>query len=1230
MSIQIKLKNSVVQDSTPSTSDLPAVGEIALNANINSIGGFMRASNNTIVKIFGPGSLTTPTATTTVSGISELATNAETTTGTATNRVVTPAGLNAVTVAERTTSNNNYVAKAGSTMTGVLTATAGSNSAPAINFGDSDSGIFGGTNTVSLTAGGTTRLTADTGVSVVGTLAVTGAITSTSDLTIADKIIHAGDTNTAVRFPAADTVSVETNSLERARINSSGKLLIGTSTARAHGGINGLVQIEGTSLITSSMSITRNSNDNQPPFFVLSKTRGSSLGGTTVVQDDDVLGAFRFTASDGTDTASFAAAIKAEVDGTPGSNDVPGRLVFMTTADGAASPTERLRIASGGLVTVAGALTTTNGAITANVGTNNQVIIGGDGSIEISRNGGGAFIDFKNDPSEDQDARIQENNGGFDLSGNVNIGNGCDVTGHITGTGDLTIDTSTLKVDSTNNRVGIGISSPDEILHIKGPTETIGSRDGVLLQHSTASNAADNGLPLVWSGYISASNTNYGLASICGRKENSTDNNGAAYLQFGTGSSAGAISERMRIDSAGNVAIGTTSASHPLHVKTSSVSNSKICVESTGSNSYPAFKVTNDARSYEIGIDGSTDGLRFYDANADVERMRITTLGRVGIGTTNPDHKLDVVGNIAAKSTDTFVTISGSGSIEMRRTGGAFIDFSTATGEDHDCRIKQESDGLAFTTGGNGSANEKMRITSGGVIEINRGSSTDAAIDINTTATSGATRFRFRQSSADKAQIAYSHDNNLLELIGMSGNGVAFVTNGFGNERMRILSGGAVVVAGTTAYSDGTFGEAKLQFNTKSGNHIGACSVADTTNSITHVLFKNPNGAIASFGTHNSDFIALTGNAERLRIDSNGDVGIGTNNPVAKLDVESPNLGTTSGNQQDLIRIKSPDVQNDTRYFFRNFRFQDGNTHTSSELRLMRKVDVTDMAYLGLRDGSMTFGYGSSEKMRMRSDGNFGINVTNPTQKLHIAGNILLGSGNNLYFGDTGTKIDGTAGSTGLSFMTASALRMFLDGSGRLKINTNTTTGPKLIVNQAGSNTLKTSGNMTNGFFLGMAGTGSAAFNMGTDGTDTNFNSAFANNAGVARGYKFRTGGTVRLTIATDGTVSGDLNDTSDEKLKKNIVSIADGVINKIKQLRPVNFDWKEEEDSKGHSGFIAQEIKTIIPDLVGGTEYDENTESTGYSVNTYGLVAYLTKALQETISKVEILENKVSTLEGA
>jgi hypothetical protein len=54
--------------------------------------------------------------------------------------------------------------------------------------------------------------------------------TFTSDITIPDKIIHAGDTNTSIRFPAADTVTVETNGAERLRIDSSGNLLVGTTS----------------------------------------------------------------------------------------------------------------------------------------------------------------------------------------------------------------------------------------------------------------------------------------------------------------------------------------------------------------------------------------------------------------------------------------------------------------------------------------------------------------------------------------------------------------------------------------------------------------------------------------------------------------------------------------------------------------------------------------------------------------------------------------------------------------------------------------------------------------------------------------------------------------------------------------------------------------------------------------------------------------------------------------
>ena len=72
MAIKITLKNSVVQDSVPTTTHLAAVGELALNANINSLGIYMRASDNSIVKMAGPGSVTTPEASTTVAVIAVL------------------------------------------------------------------------------------------------------------------------------------------------------------------------------------------------------------------------------------------------------------------------------------------------------------------------------------------------------------------------------------------------------------------------------------------------------------------------------------------------------------------------------------------------------------------------------------------------------------------------------------------------------------------------------------------------------------------------------------------------------------------------------------------------------------------------------------------------------------------------------------------------------------------------------------------------------------------------------------------------------------------------------------------------------------------------------------------------------------------------------------------------------------------------------------------------------
>jgi hypothetical protein len=128
---------------------------------------------------------------------------------------------------------------------------------------------------------------------------------------------------------------------ERARIDSSGRLLVGTSSGRNIGGANNRsFQIESN----NGASITRNSNDSDGGTLCFAKSRGTSAGGITVVQNGDILGVIFFAGADGTDLETIGAAITAEVDGTPGSNDLPTRLVFSTTADGASSPTERMRI----------------------------------------------------------------------------------------------------------------------------------------------------------------------------------------------------------------------------------------------------------------------------------------------------------------------------------------------------------------------------------------------------------------------------------------------------------------------------------------------------------------------------------------------------------------------------------------------------------------------------------------------------------------------------------------------------------------------------------------------------------------------------------------------------------------------------------------------------------------------------------------------------------------------
>jgi hypothetical protein len=140
-----------------------------------------------------------------------------------------------------------------------------------------------------------------------------------------------------------------TNNTERARIDTSGRLLVGTSSSYGIGsGAEAKLQASDT---TSNIhaSFTDWSTANSGGIIVLGKAKGGSAGNYTIVANGDILGEIRFAGADGTDLQTNGALIRAEVDGTPGSNDMPGRLVFSTTADGASSPTERMRITNNGL-----------------------------------------------------------------------------------------------------------------------------------------------------------------------------------------------------------------------------------------------------------------------------------------------------------------------------------------------------------------------------------------------------------------------------------------------------------------------------------------------------------------------------------------------------------------------------------------------------------------------------------------------------------------------------------------------------------------------------------------------------------------------------------------------------------------------------------------------------------------------------------------------------------------
>lgn len=155
------------------------------------------------------------------------------------------------------------------------------------------------------------------------------------------------NSNWEIKTNANEQLKFTIGASESMRIDSSGRLLVGT-TASIDTLISAGLQVQDTGA-GAYASIGRWDNNAANPGLIFNKSRGGSVGTRGIVQSDDSLGEVTFTGDDGSNFV-YGARIQAQVDGTPSANDMPGRLVFSTTADGASAPTEQMRIDSSGNV----------------------------------------------------------------------------------------------------------------------------------------------------------------------------------------------------------------------------------------------------------------------------------------------------------------------------------------------------------------------------------------------------------------------------------------------------------------------------------------------------------------------------------------------------------------------------------------------------------------------------------------------------------------------------------------------------------------------------------------------------------------------------------------------------------------------------------------------------------------------------------------------------------------
>lgn len=673
------------------------------------------------------------------------------------------------------------------------------------------------------------------------------------------------------------------------------------------------------------------------------------------------------------------------------------------------------------------------------------------------------------------------------------------VTGDATINGGLTVDTNTLVVDNTNNRVGIGTATPDYNLHLFGANPIIN------MEHAAGGSSRiyfEDATDGVW-GAIKA---NYGTAgaekeiAISPNSEFGDPRFGGIAVKTATVTVGGEFQDTdLIIAKGGQVGIGATTPAaklevsrlganwtgvapaaataifaHPGGAAAGSGANLTLAANaSSGSSIYFSSDTQNAAGA--ITYSHTDDYMRIRTGNS--ERVAITETGNVGIGTSTPgSFRLNAVTNgfFAARFASAGTSVG--------------VDIATASGSGN-IQYYDSGERLAFKTPG-----------------------------------------RMEYIVGDGTQPAYHRWINSDD-----------PNTDANNEQMRLVANGSLGIGTTTPDANSRLHLAATTTNGLSGS--GLLKLQNTVADSLSIVFDNPSNDWSMGTNSNADWnvFNITGNVIPLIINK-----AAPSNSM-RIEADSLRIGANSSAPGSGNTTEGVAVQYNGRAFF-------SADSTGATLSTNRN-SAGPVAFFN--QSGNTIG-------RIDTDATSGILTLRST-----AGSDLRLANNS----NEGITVEASTGNVGIGTSTS------LSGSEKVSI---------------------------------VQSTSSAALGLQVN---TSSNRPFINFYGAS--------GTDYGSIWADGTLGPTLQAPSDIRLKDNVTD-HESELGNLMSLRPVRWDWKDENKGSGE-GFIAQEVQdTAWADLV--TEGDDGM------LRLAGLGAVetrLIKALQEAVTRIESLEAEVAALKG-